>query len=116
MRVKNNVLLPRVPPVHVSGTFRSRVLLFVLFPSEEVLGTVLSFWAPVNVLAVEGSHIMSTRSRFIWVCCEIQSRSLKSDRKWDLPFLTLSATLSASAVAINWGLMSSCRTARTMMG
>ena len=25
------------------------------------------FWAPVNVLAVKGSHVMSTRSRFIWI-------------------------------------------------
>ena len=115
MRVKNNVLLSRLLPVHVSRAFRSRVPLVIFFPSEEVLGTVFSLWAPVNVLAVKRSHVMSTPSRFIWVCCEGQSRSLNRGQKWDLPYLTPSATLSASAVAISWGLMSSCRTARTMM-
>ena len=79
MGVKNNVLLPRVLPVHVSGAFRSRVLIFIFFPREEVLGPVFSLWAPVNVLAVKGSHIKSTRSRFIWVCCEGQSKSLNRD-------------------------------------
>ena len=101
MRVKNNVLLPPFLPVHVSGTFRSRVPLLIFFPSEEVLGTVFSFWTPVNVLAVKGSHVISTRSRFIWMCCEGQSRSLNRGQKWDLPYLTPSVTLSASAVAIS---------------
>ena len=86
MRVKDDVLLPRLLPVHVSGAFESRVLLFIFFPSEEVLGTVFSIWAPVKVFEVKGSHVEFTRSRFIWVCFEGQSRSLYRDPKRDLPY------------------------------
>ena len=78
MRVENDVPLPLIFPIHVARASGPRVLFLIFFPSEEDLWTVISTWAPVDVLAVERSHIIFTRSWFIRVIYPSQPNFFQS--------------------------------------